>query len=279
MIRKRHVLLMGSLLMGGPQLSYAADTSGVHPYLSDKFFVDIGLFWPSRSFSLSVNGSAGEVNDPIEFEEDVRLNQADEVFCAEFGWRFGEKWRLVGQYFESSGSSTWLLEEDIEWQDVVFQTGTNASGGADFTLLRTFFARDFNVGERHEFGLGAGTHWLDIGSYIEGTILIEDGGTAYSRQSVRVSGPLPNIGTWYNYSISDRWAFTTRFDFFSADIGKYDGTLTNFSFGVNFQIARNLGLGVNYNDFELDVGVDETSWRGRVKTSYEGLYANLSFFW
>ena len=146
-------------------------------------------------------------------------------------------------------------------------------------MLRTFFARDFNVGDRHEFGLGAGLHWLDIGSYIEGTILIEDGGTAYSRESVRVSGPLPNIGTWYNYSISDRWAFTTRFDFFSADIGKYDGTLTNFSFGVNFQIARNLGLGINYNNFDLDVGIDEDSWRGRVKTRYEGLYANLSLFW
>jgi hypothetical protein len=272
-------LVVSLLVIASLQQGHAANTSGVHPYLSDKFFVDVGIFWPSRRFSLSVNGSAGEVNDPIEFEEDVRLKKADEVFCAEFGWRFGEKWRLVGQYFASSGNETWLLEEDIEWEDVVFQAGTNAAGGAEFMMLRTFFARDFDVGERHEFGLGAGTHWLDIGSYIEGTILIEDGGTAYSRESVRVSGPLPNIGTWYNYSISDRWAFTTRFDFFSADIGKYDGTLTNFSFGVNFQIARNLGLGINYNNFDLDVGIDEDSWRGRVKTRYEGLYANLSFFW
>ena len=159
----RHVVV-GLLVIASQQQGHAANTSGVHPYLSDKFFVDIGVFWPSRRFSLSVNGSAGEVNDPIELEEDVSLKKADEVFCAEFGWRFGEKWRLVGQYFESSGNSTRLLEEDIEWEDVVFQAGTNASGGADFTLLRTFFARDFNVGERHEFGLGAGMHWLNIGS-------------------------------------------------------------------------------------------------------------------
>lgn len=272
-------LVVSLLLIASLQQGHAANTSGVHPYLSNKFFVDVGIFWPSRRFSLSVNGSAGEVNDPIEFEEDVRLKNADDVFCAEFGWRFGEKWRLVGQYFASSGNETWLLEDDIEWEDVVFQAGTNAAGGTEFMMLRTFFARDFNVGDRHEFGLGAGLHWLDIRSYIEGTILIENGGTAYSRESVRVSAPLPNIGTWYNYSISDRWAFTSRFDFFSADIGKYDGTLTNFSIGINFQIARNFGLGLNYNDFDLDAGIDEDSWRGRVKTRYEGLYANLSLFW
>ena len=98
-------------------------------------------------------------------------------------------------------------------------------------------------------------------------------------RSCRYSAPLRNMCTWYNYSISNRWAFTTRFDFFSADVGKYDGTLTNFSVGVNFQVARNFGLGLNHNNFELDVGIDEDSWRRRVETGYEGLYANLSFFW
>lgn len=279
MIRSYLVLLIGSLLVGGLQASHAADTSGVHPYLSDTFFVDLGAFWLDRRLKLNVNGSAGEVHDPIEYEEDVRLKKADRVFSLEFGWRFGEKWRLVGQHFESSGDTSWVLEEDIEWEDVVFLTGTNASGGADFTLLRVFFARDFDVGRQHEFGLGAGIHWLEFGAYLEGMILVDDGGTAYAKESVSVSGPLPNIGVWYNYSIANRWVFTSRLDFFSADIGRYDGTMINLSLGVNFQVARHFGLGLNYNHFDLAVKVDNTDWRGRVETNYEGLYANLSFYW
>ena len=279
MISFRYAFLLSLLLIGSPQPGLAANTSGVHPYLSDTFFIDVGAFFPDRRLSLAVNGSTGESHDPIEFEEEVKLKNADEIFSLEFGWRFGEKWRLVGQFFESSGSNTWVLEEDIEWEDVVFQVGTNASAGADFLLVRAFFGRDFNVGEKHEFGLGAGIHWLDIGAYIEGTILVEGGDSAFARESVGVSAPLPNIGAWYNYSISDRWALQSRVDLFSADIGKYDGTMANFSIGANFQVARNFGLGLAYNNFNLDVSINEPDWYGNVETSYEGLYAHLSFYW
>jgi hypothetical protein len=279
MSRSCRYLLVSLIVIASMQQGHAANTEGVHPYLSDKYFVDVGVFWPDRRLRMSVNGSAGEINEPIEFEENLKLKKADDIFSAEFGWRFTEKWRLIGQHFESGGDTSWVLDEDIEWQDVIFQAGTRASGGAEFTLLRVFFARDFNVGKRHEFGLGAGIHWLDISAYIEGTILIESGESAYAKESVGISAPLPNIGTWYNYSLSDRWALTSRLDFFSADIGRYDGTMANFSIGFNYQVARNFGLGLNYNYFDLDVGINKSNWTGRVETSYEGIYANLSFFW
>ena len=279
MFRCSRVLLFGLLLTGISAPGHSQETDAVHPYLSDTFFVDVGVFFPDRRLGLSVNGSNGEIHESIEFEEEARFKKSDDVFALEFGWRFGEKWRLVGQYFESSGSNSWALEEDIEWEDVVFVAGSNAAGGTDFQLIRAFFGRDFNVGEKHEFGLGAGAHWLDLGAYIEGTIIVEDGGTAFARESVGVAAPLPNIGAWYNYSITERWAFRGRFDLFSADIGRYDGTMANFGVGVDYQISRHFGVGLNYNHFELDVKIDKSDWHGRVETSYEGLYANLSFYW
>lgn len=279
MFHPRHVFLFCLMLLGGLQSGYAANTEGKHPYLEDTFFVDVGIFLPDRRLGLAVDGSGGQINDPIEFEESVRFKKSEDVFSLEFGWRFGEKWRLVGQYFESSGSSSWVLEEDVEWEDLVFLAGTNANAGAEFLVMRGFFARDFNVGEKHEFGLGAGIHWLDIGAHIEGTVIVEGGGTETARESVGVSGPLPNIGVWYNYSISDRWAFRFRNDYFSANIGKYDGSMVNLALGVNFQIARNFGIGLDYNHFDLDVDIDESDWRGHVDTSYEGLFAHLSFYW
>jgi hypothetical protein len=98
-------------------------------------------------------------------------------------------------------------------------------------------------------------------------------------ESVTTQGPVPNIGVWYKYSISENWALRGRLDWLSASIGKYDGQLTNASFGVNYQVARNFGIGLNYHNFKLDVTVDESDWRGRVITSYDGLYVYLSFFW
>ena len=273
------LLFVSLLLLGGLRPCFATDASPVHPYLSDTFFIDVGIFWPDRRLGLSVDGSAGEVHEPIEFDEDLKLKKADSLFALEFGWRFGERWRMAGQYFESSGTTSWVLEEDVEWQDVVFQADTAARGGSKFEVIRTFFAREFDVGRRHEFGLGAGIHWLDIGASIEGTILVADGRATYAAESVGVSGPLPNIGAWYNYAISSRWALTSRIDFFSAEFGRYSGTMTNLAIGINCQLARHFGLGLNYNYLDLAVDIDKAGWHGRVETSYEGLFANLSFYW
>ena len=267
------------LLICSPLAVGGQESSDMHPYLADTFFLDVGAFFADRKFSLSVDGSAGGENPIIDFTEEFRLKESDETFAIDFGWRFGEKWRLVGQYFESSGGSAWILDEDIEWGDVVFLEGTNASVGSEFKLIRAFVGRDLSKSEKHEFGAGVGIHWLEIGAFIEGTLLVEGGGMATGFESVTTQGPVPNIGVWYKYSISENWALRGRLDWLSASIGKYDGQLTNASFGVNYQVARNFGIGLNYHNFKLDVTVDESDWRGRVITSYDGLYVYLSFFW
>lgn len=267
------------LLICSPLAVGAQDSSDTHPYLTDTFFLDIGLFFPDRELNLSVDGSTGGDNAIIDFGEEFRLKESDETFAIDLGWQFGERWRLVGQYFESSGSSTWILDEDIEWGDVVFLEGTNASVGSSFKLIRAFVGRDLNASEKHEFGIGAGIHWLEIGAFIGGTILTGGGETASGFESVTTQGPVPNIGAWYKYSISGNWALRGRVDWFGASIGKYDGRLTNTSIGVNYQVARNFGIGLNYHNFKLNVAVDESDWRGRVITRYEGLYLYLSFYW
>jgi hypothetical protein len=90
---------------------------------------------------------------------------------------------------------------------------------------------------------------------------------------------LPNIGAWYKYSISPRWALRTRFDLLSADVGDYDGLLLNVALGVNFQAFEHFGIGVNYNYFELDVSIDKSGWRGNIETTYEGFYVYASFYY
>ena len=101
----------------------------------------------------------------------------------------------------------------------------------------------------------------------------------FRREAVSASAPLPNIGAWYTYSISPRWALKGRLDWLSASVGDYDGRLVNASLGVNYQVFEHAGLGLSYNLFDLEVGVSKSGWRGRWETNYEGPYVYLSFFW
>ena len=260
------------------QFSFAEDTEGLHPYLASGFSLDLGIFYPDRKLNLGVNGTIGGINDEIDFDEGVRLDSADNTFSAEVAWRYRAKWSIVGQYFKSTDTTSAVLEEDIEWGDVVFGAGSNAAVGSDFSLTRFFFAWQLNTSNSHDVSIGGGLHWLHLGAFIEGEVLV-NGTPASERRSVSVEAPLPNIGVWYKYSITPRWALRARFDLFSANIDDYDGRLINVGFGVNYQAFEHFGVGLNYNYVELNVKINKPGWRGKIETTYDGVYVYASFYY
>jgi hypothetical protein len=272
-------LLATAILLFGPSATLLAQNSNeVHPHLNAKYFGDLGVFMPDRDLKLVVNGSVSG-NNEFDFEQSANTKRSDDVFALDFNWRFGEKWSLRMQYFGNSPSQSAVLQQDIEWRDVVFGAGTTVTAGSDFALFRTFFGRSFNSGERTDYGIGAGLHWLSMGAFIEGEAIINGMPSGFRRESVSLDAPLPNIGAWYMYSISPKWAVSARADWFSASIDDYDGSLVNLSFGVNYQIFEHAGLGLSYNSVELDLDVSKPSWNGSIATEYSGLYANMSFYW
>jgi len=271
------VCLVG--IISGGQSAFADENKDAHPYLNAKFFIDTGVYFPEREVEIRVGGSIFGITPYVDFQQEFGVSKSDDTFALNAGWRFGKKWQLGLQYFEFSDAKTAALARDIEWRDVVFQQGSSVAVGHDFELVRVFFARRFESKEHHEFGVGAGLHWIDLGAFIEGNAIVAGGANEFRTESVSVSAPLPNIGAWYTYSISSEWALKARLDWLSASIGEYDGTLINASFGMNYQAFKYAGIGLSYNVFSLDAGINKPSWRGAVDIDYEGLYAFLSFYW
>ena len=272
--------VLGAILIASnTSFAQAQEQSDVHPYLTEKFFIDVGIYFPDRQFAIRVDSTLPGPIDPIDLEGDFGLRKSDEIFSLDFGWRFGEKWQFEGQYFTASGARAVALEEDVTWGGVVFQAGTGVKAGQDFSLVRAFFARRFESSEKHEFGIGAGLHWLEFGAFIQGNIIIGNGDTAFRRESVKAVAPLPNVGAWYMHSLSPKLALTTRIDWFGASIDEYDGTLVNASLGLNYQALEHFGVGLNYNVFELNVDIKKSNWSGNANISYKGPYAYLSFYW
>ena len=193
----------------------------------------------------------------------------------EFTWRFGKKWSARMQYFSADRQGKAVLEEDITWEDEVIQAGSSVSAGTDFQLSRVFFARSFDSAPHHDWGIGIGIHQLQIGAFIERDFLTSFGEIS----AVSVSGPLPNIGTWYYYSPSEKWYIGGRFDWFEASVGEYDGGLTNIAVSVNYQLLRNFGVGLKYQDFSFHANVNKSSWHGKVKLSFAGAFVYLTGSW
>jgi hypothetical protein len=193
----------------------------------------------------------------------------------EFVWRFGKKWSTRMQYFSASRQEQAVLEEDIEWGDELIQAGSSVVTGTDFEVTRVFFARSFDRSAQFDYGAGLGIHWLETGAFIEYDILTTFG----ERSAVSASGPLPNIGTWYYYSPSEKWYLGGRVDWFDATIGDFSGGIANVAAGVNYRLFDHVGVGLKYQLFGLDVEVDNSGWRGGADLVYQGWYVYLSGHW
>jgi hypothetical protein len=265
------------LVLGNPLCAAAQSDATSHPLLDSDFIVGAGVYFPDKNFEIGVNGR--EPNLEIDFEEAYKLNDSETTWAVDFIWRFGEKWSVQGQYWKVGDSGAAVLEEDVEWGDVVFQQGTGASAGVDLDVARVFFGRKFSQGPQHEFGLGAGLHWMQIDAFVEGQILTSIGDTEFFRDSVEADAPLPNIGAWYYWSWAPKWALTSHVDWLSASIGDYSGSLWNASLGVNWALFDHFGLSAGWNLFKLDVDVEKSDWNGGAEISQNGPFVSLTAYW
>lgn len=251
--------------------------------LDATFFLSVGLFAPDRKVRLGLDASV-DVGIPqpgpyVDFSETFDFQNQDETFSAEFGWNFGKRWQFRGQYFRIEDSQRALLTEDVEWGDYIFNEGTSVAAGADMQITRLFFGRRLWGSDSHEAGLGLGVHILDITGKINGNASVNGEDVGFVQERASVSGPLPNIGGWYRRVYAERWILRARLDWLAAGIDKYDGHIINGSLGVAYNMSDHFGLGLSYNLFEIDVGVDDTDWQGRIRSRFQGPYLALTAYW
>jgi len=260
-----------------PVLALAQESVDRHPLLEDDFVFAAGAFLPNKSLKLRVDGKVPDRD--IDFDERVGLSSDQSTANVTLRWRFGEKWSVSGQYFGTDDSGTAELTEDIKWEDYVLRVGSNVSAGVGLDVARLFFGREMSTGPRHEFGLGAGLHWLELSAYVEGEFFLNDESTGFRRESVSADAPLPNIGAWYSYALSPHWLITTRVDWLGASVGDYSGSLWNASAGISYQPWRHVGIGLSYQLFKLDIDIDKSDWHGAADLTYDGPFLALNVNW
>jgi hypothetical protein len=260
-----------------PMQLAAQEPDQTHPYLEDRFMLAVGAFARQQDFKIGADGTFPE--EEIDFDETLGVDDDDISSSLTFRWNFGEKWSLWGQAWKVNAGGGAVLTEDVEFEDLVFKQGSLVAAGVNNDVLRVFFGRELSTGPRHEFGLGAGFHWLKVDAYIEGEAFINDIASGFQRGAVDASAPMPNIGGWYYFSPSKRWLFEARLDWLEVSVGDYSGGLWNSSVGVQFQAFKHLGFSLNYQYFSLNADVESEDWRGRVELRYRGPFLALTSNW
>lgn len=269
--------LLATSIIPGAALAQDYD---FHPTLSDNFTATLGAMRSSNSFKIRADGLADR-GDDIDFDDSLDVGNHSTFFNGQLRWKFGSerKWSLWGQYFSNTAKGNVTLDEDYEWEDVIFGKGTYVESGVKLAVSRAFIGRSFFKNDQNDFGLGVGIHNLDISAYIEGQVRINGSNTEVRRVEVGDNQILPNVGGWYNFSPAKNWLVHGRVDWISANIGDYDGGLWNVSAGVGYQAWRHVGFDLSWQYFNLHLDVDSSDWQGSTRMTYSGPVISVVFGW
>lgn len=255
------------------------ESADEHPQLRSTWWIDLGVFYPDRKFTLSADGNTSGDNQVYNFDQQLGLDERDPLFEGQIGWQFGDKWGVAAQYFSSSKDARRTLSDDVEWEDVVYEVGADVRAGTTLSVTRIVFSRDFYETGPHSLRLAAGVHLLELSASISGQANVGNMASEFRQSQNSVSAPLPNIGAWYHYSPNKKWLFSLRADWLDATVDDVSGSVTNFSGGINYSVLDNVGIGIGYQRFGLDVTLRESNWRGTADLSFSGPTFYLSGYW
>ncbi len=266
--------LLATLIIFAVSPLFSQDDGDKNPVLTDNFIIEVGWFSPQENIDLGVSGSAdfdGIIED-IDFDEQLGLSGGNNTFNLHFKWRFSKSnlWYLTGEYFGVSPEETVTINEEIEWEDVVYPVGGEANLGYSLSLYRIFFGRVISRGQKHELGAGLGIHGVNTKAFVEGEAFVDDQSVGIQRREESIFLPLPNIGASYIWAPSARWSFLARVDWFGIKIDNISGGLWNVSPGVTFLITKHLGITGNYQFINFNADIDQEDWKGSFDLSFGG---------
>jgi len=243
----------------------------VHPGLTDKWALDLGLYSPKVKTSGSLNNATLGTGTSISFEDDLGLADRDTMGAFLGRVRLGQRWRIEAEYFGLERSGSRAINKTINWGSNTYNVGTVVTTEFSSDIYRVSGGYSFIKDTQRECGVALGLHVTDFA--------VSLGATGVGVKAGDVTAPLPTVGAYGAYAFTPKWLLSGRMDYFSLKIDEYDGSLVNFTAGIDYRFHRNFGVGVGYRYVDYELEATKASFTGNLTYKFNGpvFYVTGSF--
>jgi opacity protein-like surface antigen len=170
----------------------------------------------------------------------------------EGAFHFGQRHRLLFNYFQYDKDRRYTLGQDVTFEDTTIPAGSSARAKAEFALGSVLY--DYAVVETPttSFGLQIGAEWARL----KGRVSADDGTNSFDG-SASENGTAPVVGARFAMNSQDqKWRFTVQGQYLNADwgdFGDYEGDISRANAIVEYRFTPHFGLYAGYDWFKLDV--------------------------
>jgi len=250
--------------------------------LSDRWQINFGYYLVD--FDTNVRWDSEELGKgtSIDLEDDLGLDDKRSDLRIDGFYRFGRKHRLnLGYLFLGRAATKVVLEEQIEFDGVIFDVGAAIESDFDTQSLKVAYSYSFVNNGRVDFGISAGisAFYFEAGIAGDGTIVIDgEPITGFVAAGEELIAPVPVGGIRFEYTIRPRLIFRTAAQYFAIELDSWEADLYDWVASIDYYPGKHIGFGVAY-DFTGIRYVDKGSDRLRFDYDYSGLvlYLNLNY--
>ncbi|KAF1687246.1 hypothetical protein B1992_04490 [Pseudoxanthomonas broegbernensis] len=227
----------------------ACIAAGAHAQEADRFTLRLGAM--SAAADTTLSASTTHQGQPYRFSESFDFGGKEWVPRVDGVFRFGDRHRLVFDYFNYDKKRRETLDEDIAYDEVTIPAGSHAQAELDFQLASLMY--DYAVVENDGFSLGLqiGAEWAKATASLEA----QADGDRWS-DSAGEDGVAPVVGVRLTARPGERWLFNLQAQYLDADwgdFGDYDGSISRANALAEYRFTRNFGLFAGYEWYRLDV--------------------------
>lgn len=248
----------------------ALPTAALAQLRDDSVRIDAGWFLNSSDATLRVDGS--RAGSRIDLQGDLALSKRDDTYAFGAEWRFAMRHRLSVRYFEIDRSGTATLDEDETIGDVTFPAGSSVDSSFKNRVVPLAYSYSFYRSPDTEFAGTIGLHWTRLELNVRGrsntNVTVID-----KEASADVAGPLPLLGLRLDYAFTPKWRVLTHAEYFALKVGGsvvYKGSMASLRAATEYDVFRNVTLGLSYTYFRMNVDADDSDWHGAIDYRYYG---------
>ena len=272
--RLRHCLVSGGvgcligLALAAPAATQTERTDKGLPRFEARFG---GLIF-SRDTDLIFSTDAG-LGTRFDLEDDLGQDRSDAVVRFDGLYRFSKRHRVDFSYFRISRSSRVVIDRELTIGDQVFDINADVESRLSVGIWKLMYSYMVVARDRFDFG-------LSIGLYAQRNRVRFKEVTLGDFFADDLTVPLPVIGGRARYDITRRLHARASIEsFFGIEVDKYDGTLIDAQGGLEYDITRNVGLGVGYNWIRTKINADNPiiDWNIDWRVSGVHAYAKVAF--
>jgi hypothetical protein len=214
----------------------------------------------------------------ISLEDDLGLADRKGTPYLQLGMRLGERGRLEFEYFRLDRSASVMLSRQIQWGDVDYRAAAQIDSLFDTAVYRLSGGYSLHRTSDAEFGGALGLHVTHFAVSLAGQGT-GPAGTGFQSDRRTELVPLPTLGLYGTFMMSDRWMLRGRFDYLSLDHNGYDGSMVNAMASIGYRLLEHVGAGVGYRFVDYKLRAEKVDFRGEVNYRFKGptVYLEAAF--